>query len=383
MQNMLQVRCRHKRSTSNTVSYKENSSSHLQLAMSGTHGTTCCAHAVSHHSSTQECACTTAKHDLRSVEFPTLRFAGPEKAAFYTRKHCKGRVNHAAALQQHESLASAALSSVTAPIAVTGPAAGCAFKRSRCLVLVSRCSTPPGAAVRQTATEQAVDVSVHTHVRQQREVPSRQLLAGQHCHGNIGGVLKPCIYSSMSTVCCPYDQGLCCTCSLTLLVPKPQVGLVDLVDSCWEPLLVYGLAVLGPGLFMPKACFSCSLEMKAAAPQHRHMHTNRMSMNAFKSLTRTHAAGGPDLTFDCDSQTSPSNKIQHRLCQTPSEQQSHPIPLCPVTLTLLAGIPCRLAKRVSRQRLLVAQRLPAHGFVSVVLAGPWKVLGTLHLCGRI
>lgn len=52
--------------------------------------------------------------------------------------------------------------------------------------------------------------------------------------------------------------------TLTLLVPKPHVGLVDLVESfCW-PELLWGLAVPGPGLFMPNACFSCSLEMNAA-----------------------------------------------------------------------------------------------------------------------
>lgn len=37
-----------------------------------------------------------------------------------------------------------------------------------------------------------------------------------------------------------------------------------LVDSFCDPLLLRGLAVPGPGLFMPNACFSCSLEMKAA-----------------------------------------------------------------------------------------------------------------------
>lgn len=51
---------------------------------------------------------------------------------------------------------------------------------------------------------------------------------------------------------------------LTLLVPKPHVGLVDFVDSFCAPELLRGWAVPGPGLFMPKACFSCSLEMKAA-----------------------------------------------------------------------------------------------------------------------
>lgn len=53
--------------------------------------------------------------------------------------------------------------------------------------------------------------------------------------------------------------------TLTLLVPKPHVGLVDLVESfCW-PELLRGLAVPGPGLYMPNACFSCSLEMNAAS----------------------------------------------------------------------------------------------------------------------
>lgn len=49
---------------------------------------------------------------------------------------------------------------------------------------------------------------------------------------------------------------------LTLLVPKPQVGLLDFVDSFCGPVLLRGCAVPGPGLVMPYACFSCSLLMK-------------------------------------------------------------------------------------------------------------------------
>jgi hypothetical protein len=44
---------------------------------------------------------------------------------------------------------------------------------------------------------------------------------------------------------------MCSNKTRTLLVLKPQVGLVSLVDSCWGPVLLRGCAVPGPGEFMP------------------------------------------------------------------------------------------------------------------------------------
>lgn len=65
---------------------------------------------------------------------------------------------------------------------------------------------------------------------------------------------------------------MACRVMLTLLVPKPHVGLVDFVDSFCAPVLLRGWAVPGPGLFMPKACFSCSLDMKAAGQEGQTQH---------------------------------------------------------------------------------------------------------------
>jgi hypothetical protein len=137
------------------------------------------------------------------------------------------------------------------------------IRRSMCLGQVSRCSTLPSAA----NTRQEHRGSTIVHVR-------TCLLLNHH---KVIDTLTDCIQVSMQVSCmtdwttvAPRRPVLVCyaTCAvLTLLVPKPHVGLVDFVDSFCAPELLRGWAVPGPGLFMPKACFSCSLEMNAAGEQ--------------------------------------------------------------------------------------------------------------------